>query len=162
MTLMPVSNDSIFTDWSTNFGGERWMGEKCLALTGPRSSTGSPITLRMRPRTSLPTGIWIGAWVLITSMPRTRPSVESIAMVRTVCSPRCWATSTVSSRAESFWSTFGFLILSAVYTSGGSPVGNSMSTTGPMTCVMRPSAPLPLPLVGVVSDMFFFDLFSSL
>ena len=29
----------------------------------------------------------------VTSWPRTRPSVESMAMVRTVFSPRCWATS---------------------------------------------------------------------
>ena len=114
MTLMPVSNTSTFTDWSTNFGAARWIGRYLVALTGPRSSTGSPTTLRMRPSTSLPTGIMIGDLVSMTSMPRTRPSVESIAMVRTVCSPRCCATSTVRSRAESFWSTLGFLILSAV------------------------------------------------
>ena len=56
----------------------------------------------MRPSISLPTGIMIGLPVSVTSMPRTRPSVESIAMARTVDSPRCCATSStrlfVSSR----------------------------------------------------------------
>ena len=46
-------------------------------------STGSPTTFRMRPRHSAPTGIEIGAPVFLTSMPRTRPSVESIAIART-------------------------------------------------------------------------------
>ena len=95
MTLMPVSNISTLTAWSVNFGAARWIGQRFLALTGPRSSTGSPTTLRMRPRTSRPTGIEIGAPVFFTAMPRTRPSVVSMATQRTVCSPRCWATSTV-------------------------------------------------------------------
>jgi hypothetical protein len=51
MTLMPVSNISTLTDWSTNLGAGRWMGSDFLALTGPFSSTGSPTTLRIRPRT---------------------------------------------------------------------------------------------------------------
>ena len=70
------------------------MGLKPLAPMGPRSSTGSPMTFRMRPSTSLPTGIDdAGRRVFFTAMPRTRPSVESMAMVRTVFSPRCCATS---------------------------------------------------------------------
>ena len=48
----------------------------------------------MRPSTSRPTGIWMGAPVFFTAMPRTRPSVVSMAMQRTVFSPRCCATST--------------------------------------------------------------------
>jgi hypothetical protein len=35
-----------------------------------------------------------GAARIFTGMPRTRPSVTSMAMVRTTLSPRCWATST--------------------------------------------------------------------
>ncbi len=42
--------------------------------TGPRSSTGSPVTLKMRPRTPSPTGTEIGAPVAVTVMPRLRPS----------------------------------------------------------------------------------------
>ena len=42
---------------------------------------------------SMPTGTEIGAPVSITSCPRVRPSDVSIAMVRTVDSPRCCATS---------------------------------------------------------------------
>ncbi len=64
-----------------------------VASTGPASSTGSPMTFRMRPSVASPTGTEIGAPVSITAWPRTRPSVASMAMVRTVFSPRCWATS---------------------------------------------------------------------
>ena len=68
-------------------------GRERVALTGPASSTGLPTTLRMRPRHSGPTGIMMGPPVSVTSMPRTRPSVESMATARTVDSPRCCATS---------------------------------------------------------------------
>ena len=51
------------------------------------------MTFMMRPSVSAPTGTEIGAPVSVTSWPRTRPSVVSMAMVRTVVSPRCWATS---------------------------------------------------------------------
>ena len=64
-------------------------------MIGPPSSTGSPITFMIRPRVSGPTGIMMGPPVSIASMPRTRPSVVSIATQRTTLSPRCWATSTV-------------------------------------------------------------------
>ena len=69
-------------------------GARCLrVLIGPASSTGSPMTFMMRPSVSSPTGTVIGLPVSTTSWPRTRPSVESMAMVRTVFSPRCCATS---------------------------------------------------------------------
>ena len=67
-----------------------------VVLIGPASSIGSPITFMMRPSVPGPTGTRIGAPVSITSWPRTRPSVVSMAMVRTVFSPRCWATSSTS------------------------------------------------------------------
>ena len=63
------------------------------ALTGPRSSIGSPMTLRMRPSVFGPTGTRICEPVSVTFWPRVRPSVASIAIVRTVFSPRCCATS---------------------------------------------------------------------
>src|SRR5438552_2629870 len=66
------------------------------ALIGPASSTGSPITFMMRPSVPVPTGTVIGPPVSETSWPRTRPSAVSIAMVRTVDSPRCCATSSTT------------------------------------------------------------------
>jgi len=93
MTLMPVSKASIFTFWSTRVGGGWWMGSRFTAFTGPRSSTGSPMTLRIRPSTSLPTGTEMGAPRFFTCIPRVRPSVESMATQRAVFSPRCAATS---------------------------------------------------------------------
>ena len=53
------------------------------------SSIGSPMTFMMRPRVAGPTGTMIGWPRSATAWPRTRPSVESMAMVRTVFSPRC-------------------------------------------------------------------------
>jgi hypothetical protein len=54
------------------------------------------MTFRMRPSVSGPTGMVIGAPVSTAFLPRTRPSVVSMAMVRTVFSPRCCATSSTS------------------------------------------------------------------
>ncbi|KFM23135.1 hypothetical protein F751_3326, partial [Auxenochlorella protothecoides] len=51
---------------------------------GPCSSTGSPMTFRMRPSVPRPTGTLMGWPVATTRCPRTSPSVVSIAMVRTV------------------------------------------------------------------------------
>src|SRR5262249_980239 len=62
-------------------------------LIGPASSTGSPITFMMRPSVPGPTGTEIGRPVSVTFWPRTRPSLESMATVRTVDPPRGWATS---------------------------------------------------------------------
>merc|ERR1711944_239975 len=50
----------------------------------------------MRPRVSWPTGMEMGRPSSSTTLPLTRPSVPSIAMVLTVFSPRCWATSRMS------------------------------------------------------------------
>ena len=41
-----------------------------VEFTGPRSSTGSPMTFRMRPSVALPTGMAMGLPVLVTVMPR--------------------------------------------------------------------------------------------
>jgi hypothetical protein len=136
MTLMPVSKACTRTSCSMNWGAGRWMGRLEVARTGPFSSTGSPMTLRMRPRVALPTGTWMGAPVFFTATPRASPSVVSMAMQRTVFSPRCCATSTV--RLSGSGLMVALVILRAVYTSGSPPGGNSTSTTGPSTCVILP------------------------
>src|SRR6476660_7415821 len=100
------------------------------AGTGPASSIGSPMTFMMRPSVPTPTGTRIGAPVSLTSPPRTRPSVVSIAMVRTVDSPKCWATSSTRRLLP-------FLVSIALRMAGRWP-SNCTSTTAPMTCVMRP------------------------
>src|SRR6202140_215334 len=100
------------------------------ALTGPCSSTGSPITLMMRPSVPAPTGTMIGFPVSVTSPPRTSPSVVSIAMVRTVDSPRCWATSSTR--------RLPLLVVSMAFRMAGRWPSNCTSTTAPMTWVMRP------------------------
>src|SRR3990170_1497327 len=107
------------------------MGRRSVCGTGPASSTGSPMTLMMRPSVPSPTGTAIAWPVSITSWPRTSPSEESMATVRTVDSPRCWAT---SSTRRLPW----FLVSSAFRIAGKSSP-NWTSTTAPMTCVMRPT-----------------------
>ena len=110
-TLMPVSSSSTEVFCSTKLGASRWMGRYFSALMGPISSTGRPTTFMMRPRDAAPTGAMIGLPVSTTSMPRTKPSVASMAMVRTTSSPRCWATSQIRSGASLL---LGFLISRAV------------------------------------------------
>src|ERR1700682_4355196 len=85
----------------------------------------------MRPSVPSPTGTAIGLPVSVTSWPRTRPSLVSMAMVRTVDSPRCWAT---SSTRRLPW----FLVSSALRIAGRWS-SNCTSTTAPMTWVMRPT-----------------------
>jgi hypothetical protein len=100
-------------------------GAHRLADDGTASSTGSPMTFMMRPSVASPTGTAIGWPVSVTSWPRVNPSEISMAMQRTVLSPRCWATSSTS-RAPLFW------VSSALRISGRRP-SNFTSTTGPMT-----------------------------
>ena len=80
-------------DCSSNAGAWRWMGMRFLALTGPSLSTGSPITLSTRPSVARPTGTVMGPPRSIAFMPRTMPSVGSMATQRTRPSPRCCSTS---------------------------------------------------------------------
>ena len=74
--------------------GARFFG----SATTPRSSMGSPSRLNIRPSVCLPIGTVMGPPVSSAFMPRTRPSVESSAMHRTVLLPRCDATSQVMLR----------------------------------------------------------------
>jgi hypothetical protein len=73
---------------------------------------------------------------LSTRWPRTSPSVPSMAMVRTMFSPRCCATS--STRRMLLSST------SSAVRIGGSPSSNRTSTTAPMTWHTCPMAPAPV------------------
>jgi hypothetical protein len=66
-------------------------------LTGPISSTGSPITFSTRPSVSAPTGTVIGPPVSIAFMPRTIPSVGNMLTQRTRFSPRCCSISAITS-----------------------------------------------------------------
>src|SRR5580698_10293237 len=111
---------------------------------GPASSIGSPITFMMRPSVPAPTGTWIGPPVSLTSWPRTRPSVVSIAIVRTVDSPRCCATSSTRRFLP-------FMVVMAFRIAGRWP-SNCTSTTAPMTCVMR-----PVWLAGVAMETLSFE-----
>ena len=57
---------------------------------------GSPMTFIIRPNVAFPTGTIMGDPVSPTLCPRTNPSVLSIAMVLTLLSPKCCATSSTS------------------------------------------------------------------
>ena len=105
MTLIPVVRTSGEVAWSTSAGAGRWMAYRFSALTGPRSSTGFPVTSNTRPMTPSPTGTEIGPPVSVTSQPRLRPSVPDIEIVRTQLSPRCCWTSRVS-LTGCFWTSY--------------------------------------------------------
>src|SRR5262249_11509914 len=109
--------------------------------------TASPMTLMMRPSVPSPTGTEIGCPVSATSWPRTRPSVESMAIVRTEFSPRCWATSRMSR-----WSRF--FVSSALRIAGRWPA-HCTSTTAPITWRTRPItfvAIVPVPSPRLLYD----------
>src|SRR5919202_3802805 len=109
---------------------------RCAAAgIGPASSTGSPMTFMMRPSVPSPTGTAMGWPVSLTAWPRVRPSVESMAMARTVFSPRCCATSSTRRLPR--------LSVASAFRMAGRWPSNWTSTTGPRTCVMRPVAVLP-------------------
>jgi hypothetical protein len=100
-------------------------GARAAVLTGPASSTGSPMTFMMRPSARRRPAPMIGAPVSATSWPRTRPSVESMAMQRTVFSPRCCATSSTR--------RLPWLSVSSAFRIAGRSPSNCTSTTAPMT-----------------------------
>ena len=96
ITLMPVSSSSCDGDSSSNVGALRWIDISFSASTGPRSSIGRPSTSMMRPSVLPPTGTVIGLPVLTTVIPRRSPSELPSAIVRTMPSPSCCWTSSVS------------------------------------------------------------------
>src|SRR6056297_2083478 len=129
---MPVTRISDSVDCSMKSGAGAWIGRRSSVWIGPFSSIDSPTTFMIRPSVALPTGMVIGPSVSVTSWPRTRPSVASIAMQRTVFSPRCWATS----------STRVLPLLSVVraFRISGSSSSNCTSQTAPITWVILPFA----------------------
>ena len=129
-TLIPVIRISAPEACSWKAGAYLWMGYLILVLIGPLSSIGSPMTFMILPKVSGPTGILMGAPVSTTSWPLTRPSVESIAIVLTLESPRCWATSRTSLCSTP--STSNAFKMGGIYPS------NCTSTTAPMTCEICP------------------------
>src|SRR5687767_5755589 len=131
MTLIPVTRIELSVDWSTNAGAGAWIGADRSLPMGPSSSIGSPMTFMMRPSVLGPTGTSICEPVVLTDWPRVRPSVESMAMVRTTFSPRCWATSSTSRLPP--------LSVSSAARIGGSSPSNATSTTAPITCATRPT-----------------------
>ena len=130
MTLMPVTRIAASVDWSTKGGASAWIGADMSLPIGPRSSIGSPMTFMIRPSVLGPTGTRICEPVALTAWPRVRPSVESMAMVRTTFSPRCWATSSTRRLPP--------LSVSSAERIGGSSPSNATSTTAPMTWLTRP------------------------
>src|SRR6187401_257592 len=98
----------------------------------------------MRPSNPGPTGTAIGSPVSVTSWPRTRPSDESIATVRTVDSPRCCATSSTR-RLPPF-------LVSSAFRIAGRWSSNCTSTTAPMTCVIFPTA-LGVAMSSLVTEL---------
>lgn len=105
------------------------------AGTSPCSSIGSPRRLKMRPSVFGPTGTEMGLPRSSAGIPRVSPSVEDMAMHRTVLSPMCWATSRMSVASDC-----RFLRRSAWVIVGRAPAGNWTSTLGPITWVTVPVA----------------------
>ena len=135
MTLIPVSRISTLACCSDTGGAGRWIGQRVTPSGAGSSSIGAPITLNMRPNVSTPTGTEIGPPVALAGSPRRKPSVASIAMVRTTLSPIAPSTSSTTTRPSPVVTS------SASNSSGCSPGGNSTSTTAPMTWLTCPSFP---------------------
>ena len=86
---MPVTSISVEVASSSCFGADRWIGLTFLVFTSFLLSIVFPKTSKSLPNVSGPTGTEIGEPLSVTSVPLTRPSVESIATVLTEESPRC-------------------------------------------------------------------------
>src|SRR6201986_1032893 len=94
------------------------------------------MTFKIRPRVAGPTGTRMELPVSVTGAPRTRPSVVSMAMARTVFSPRCCAT---SNTRRTFLPVRGsVLVVSSAFKIAGRAPSNSTSTTAPMIWIRRP------------------------
>lgn len=85
----------------------------------------------------------MGDPVFNTRCPRTSPSVVSMAIVRTVFSPKCCATSNTTLR---LWSC-----TSNAVKMGGNPFSNFTSTTAPITVAMEPTLPAPVKSADLLS-----------
>ena len=72
------------------------LGLVTVEAIGPASSIGSPTTFMIRPSVAGPTGTVMGPPRSITFIPRTMPSVDSMATQRTRPSPMCCCTSRIT------------------------------------------------------------------
>src|SRR5947208_2961372 len=153
-TLIPVSNISCVGVSSSTGGASWWIGRRSTSAgsSGPKS-IGSPSRLKMRPSVARPTGTLIGPPVSVTSAPRARPSVVSIATARTRSSPRCCWTSHTSTPspapalipgASSSAAAAGRATVMAWLISG-SCSGKTASITTPWISSMRPTFRCPGP-----------------
>ena len=96
----------------------------------------------MRPSVASPTGTVIGPPVSMTSVPRDRPSVVSIATARTRSSPRCCCTSQTRilfGAADALASSSRFGLRRIAVLISGSSSGNTASMTTPWISSMRPT-----------------------
>ena len=79
-------------------GGRRAVNGHCLSASpGPACPPGLPMTFSTRPSVPRPTGTVIGPPRSMAFMPRTMPSVGSMATQRTRPSPNCCSTSRMTS-----------------------------------------------------------------
>ena len=90
-TLIPVSRISVAGTCSSWDGGSRWIGHFLLFPVPAYCLRSHPSRLNTRPANSSPTGTAIGPAVSTAFVPRTSPSVDFIAMQRTMLSPVCCA-----------------------------------------------------------------------
>ena len=86
---MPVTSCSVSVAWSVNLGAALCIGHFSFVFTSPFSSIDCPTTFIILPSVSGPTGTLIGAPELVTLSPLFKPSVASMAIVRTSFSPKC-------------------------------------------------------------------------
>src|SRR6202034_65182 len=144
----------------------RWVS---LGSSSPRSIV-SPNRLKIRPRVPRPTGTVIGPPVSITSVPRARPSVVSIATARTRSSPRCcWTSHTSTSppaselmpSAPSSAAAAGRATVVAWLISGRRS-GNTASITTPWISSMRPTLREAVPFAAVAGSVVVLGGISSL
>src|SRR4051812_44554706 len=144
---MPVSNISVVGVRFSTSGAGRWIGQRSSTSMSPAWSMGSPSRLKMRPSVTSPTGTVIGPPVSTTSIPRARPSVESMATARTRSSPRCCCTSQTmtSSSAPALTPSCSISLLASgramviALLISGSSSGNTASITTPVISSMRPT-----------------------
>src|SRR4051812_46481079 len=148
MTLIPVSNISVVGVRFSTLGADRWIGQRSPTSTSPAWSIGSPSRLKMRPRVMSPTGTVIGPPVSITSVPRLRPSVVSMATARTRSSPRCcWTSQTrtvpVPEEMPSASSGLSSRSMTIAWLISGSSSGKTASITTPWISSIRPTFRVP-------------------
>src|SRR4051794_15295226 len=141
---MPVSNISAVGVSCSTVGAGRWIGQRVSTSSSSPWSIVSPSRLKMRPSVTSPTGTVIGPPVSMTSIPRARPSVVSMATQRTRSSPRCCCTSRtrcvpVPEEMPSASSGLSSRSISSAELISGSSSGKRTSRTTPLISSMRPT-----------------------